>query len=73
MLIDKMNALTSTEDCLANPEDGSVYLAWKDMKFTMFGENIIESNEQIENLCKNKDPMFRIILPGTHFSKILKR
>ena len=59
-----MNTLTSTENCLVSPDDKDLYLAWEDMKFNFFGDNIIEATENIENMCQNKDPVYRLLIPG---------
>ena len=58
-----MKSLTSTKDCTVSSGDEDVYLAWNDMKLNLIGDLIDNSTEELGTVCKDKDPLYRIMFP----------
>ena len=65
-----MKSLTNTKDCLVNSNDEDVYLAWSDMQLNFFGDKIIDSTENVDNICRDKDPLHRIMFPGIDWNSV---
>ena len=57
-----MKSLTSSKDCIVSASDDT-YLTWNEMNVTIFGPEFTKNQIAANEVCKDLDPLHRIIFP----------